>query len=65
MGPLPKLVQIPLGGVLSFRHVSQTTLDGICKLAEGTLNPTMSLIKILNSIGTMLSFRHMKDTTHC
>ena len=52
MGPLLKLVQVHLDGILSFRCVNCTTQLGvICKLAEGALNTTMSLMKILNSTG--------------
>ncbi|KAJ7425601.1 hypothetical protein WISP_22947 [Willisornis vidua] len=35
MGPLPELVQVPLNGILSFRHDNHTTQLGvICKCAE-------------------------------
>jgi len=51
-GPLLKLVQVPLDGISSLRRVNCTTqLDVTCKLAEGALNPTMSLLKVLNSTG--------------
>lgn len=43
-----KLVQVPLYKNLSLRCANCTThLSGICKLAEGGLNCTMSLKKIL------------------
>ena len=49
-GPLLKLVQVPLDGILLLRCVDCTTQVGVfCKLSEGALNPTMSLIKLLNS----------------
>ena len=52
MDPLLELVQMPLNGTLSLRRVNCTTQLGVVsKLAEGALNPTMSLMKILNSIG--------------
>jgi len=52
IGPLLELVQVLLNGILSFRRVHCTThLGVICKLAEGALNPTMLLMKILNSTG--------------
>jgi len=52
MGPLFKPVQIPLNGISSFYCVNCTThLGVISKLAEGTLDPTMLLIKILKSTG--------------
>ena len=42
MGPLLELVQVPLDGVPSLRHVNRITQLGvICKLAEGALNPTV------------------------
>ena len=49
-GPLLELVQVPLNGILSFWRVSCTT-HVICKFAEGALDPTTSLMKILNSTG--------------
>ncbi|KAK4818642.1 hypothetical protein QYF61_016613 [Mycteria americana] len=52
MSPLLELVQVPLDGILSLRRVNGTTQLGvICKLAEGALDSTMSLMKILNSTG--------------
>ena len=52
MGPLLELVQVPLDGILSLRRVNRSTQFGaVCKLAEGVLDPTMSLMKILNSTG--------------
>ena len=52
MGPLLKLVQVPLDGILSLRHVDHTAQLGIvCKYAKGALDPTKSLMKILNSTG--------------
>jgi len=50
-GPLLKLVQVPLNGILSFWYVNCTTQLGvICKLAELAGNLAKSL-KILNSTG--------------
>jgi len=41
MGPLLKLVQLPLDGISSLRHVNCTTQLGVIgKLAEGALDPT-------------------------
>jgi len=52
MGPLLKLVQVPLDGIPSFWCVNCTTQLGvICKLAEGALGLTKSLMKMLNSAG--------------
>ncbi|GAB0205392.1 cAMP-dependent protein kinase inhibitor alpha [Grus japonensis] len=45
MVPLLKLIQVPPDGILSLRHVNCTTqLGGVCKLAEGALNPTVYVI---------------------
>ena len=45
MGLLCELVQVPLDGILSLRHVDRTTQLGvICKLAEGALNPAIYVI---------------------
>ncbi|KAK4816734.1 hypothetical protein QYF61_022286 [Mycteria americana] len=45
MGPLLNPVKIPLNGIPSPRHVNHTTQLGvICKLAEGTLDPTVYVI---------------------
>ena len=45
MGPLLELVQVPLDGILSLRHVNCTTQLGVvCSLAEGALNPTVYVI---------------------
>ncbi|KAK4825882.1 hypothetical protein QYF61_003156 [Mycteria americana] len=45
MGPLLELVQVPLDGIPSLRHVNHTTQLGvICKLAEGALDPTVYVI---------------------
>ncbi|KAK4820335.1 hypothetical protein QYF61_024873 [Mycteria americana] len=45
MGPLHQLVQVPLDGILSLRHVNCTTQLGVlCKLAEGALDPTVCVI---------------------
>jgi len=39
-GPLLELVQVPLDGIPSLRHVNRTTQLGVtCKLAEGALEP--------------------------
>ncbi|KAK4820500.1 hypothetical protein QYF61_000079, partial [Mycteria americana] len=53
MGPLLKLVQVPLNGISSLRCVNRTTQLGVtCKLAEGALDPTVYVIdEILNSTG--------------
>jgi len=51
-GPLIEHVQVPLDGIPSFWHVNcNTWLGVICKLAEGALNLTKSLMKILNITG--------------
>jgi len=51
MGPIFKLVQVPLDGILSLRRVDWMTQRGvICILAEGALDPAMSLM-ILNNAG--------------
>jgi len=51
-GPLLKLVQVSLAGIPSFWCVNCTTQLGvICKLAEGALDLTKSLMKMLNSTG--------------
>jgi len=52
VGPFLRLAQAPLDGNPSFWFISCTTQLGvICRLAEGALNPSMSLMKILNSTG--------------
>jgi len=52
IGPLLELVQVPLDGIPSLRHVNCTTQLGvICKLAEGALDLTKSLKKMLNCSG--------------
>ncbi|PKU44723.1 hypothetical protein llap_4997 [Limosa lapponica baueri] len=44
IGPLLEPAQITLDGILSLRCVNNSTQLGvICKLAEGALNPSMSL----------------------
>ncbi|GAB0178515.1 cAMP-dependent protein kinase inhibitor alpha [Grus japonensis] len=44
-GPLLKLVQVPLDGIPSLRHINRTTQFGVAyKLAEGALNPTVYVI---------------------
>jgi len=51
-GPLLELVQVPLDGILSLRRVGcATQLGVICRLVEGPLDLSMSLMKILNSTG--------------
>jgi len=51
-GPLLQLVQVPLEGIPSFWCVSCITQLGvICKLAEGALDLTNSLMKMLNITG--------------
>ncbi|KAK4827132.1 hypothetical protein QYF61_014526 [Mycteria americana] len=45
IGPLLKLVQVPLDGSPSLRHVNCTTQLGvICRLAEGALNHTVYVV---------------------
>ncbi|PKU33886.1 neuropilin and tolloid-like protein 1 [Limosa lapponica baueri] len=45
MGPLLKLFQVPLSGILSLRFVNCTTQLGVtCKLAKGALDPTVYVI---------------------
>ncbi|GAB0179940.1 hypothetical protein GRJ2_000459300 [Grus japonensis] len=52
VGPLLKLVLALLDGILSLWCVDSTTQLGVvCKLAEGALDPMMSLMMILNSTG--------------
>jgi len=49
-GPFLKLVQVPLDGIPSFWCVNRTTQLGvICKLADGALELSKSLMKMLNS----------------
>ncbi|KAK4822534.1 hypothetical protein QYF61_015540 [Mycteria americana] len=44
-GPLLELVQVPLDGIPSLRHVNHTTQLGVvCELVEGALNPTVCVI---------------------
>ena len=44
MGPLFKFVQIPLNGITSFCYINCITQLGVvCKLAEGALDPTISI----------------------
>ncbi|KAK4829013.1 hypothetical protein QYF61_001769 [Mycteria americana] len=44
-GPLLKLAQVPLDGILSLRCVNcSTQLGVVCKLAEGALDPTVYVI---------------------
>ena len=52
MGPPLKPVKVSLDGIPSLQHVDRTTQLGVVgKLAEGALNPTMSLTKTLNNAG--------------
>jgi len=52
-----ELVQVPLDGIRSFWHVNCTIQLGvICKLAEGALDLTKSLMKMLNSTGPSMDF---------
>jgi len=63
-GPFLNLVQVPLDGMLSLRCVSCTIQLGVIfRLAEGALNPTVSvkdedikLVKLLCSAYTCLRF---------
>jgi len=49
-GPILQLVQVSLDGIPPFRCANCTTQLGVvCKLAEGALNLTTSLTKLLNS----------------
>ncbi|KAK4825874.1 hypothetical protein QYF61_003148 [Mycteria americana] len=63
MGPLLELVQFPLDGIPSLRHVNRTTQLGvICKLAEGALNPTVYVIdKDIEQYWSL--YRRLSDTT--
>ncbi|GAB0180669.1 cAMP-dependent protein kinase inhibitor alpha [Grus japonensis] len=63
MGLLLKLVQVPLDGILSLRHVNHTTQLGvICKLAESALNPTVHVTD--EDIKQYWSqYRPLRDTT--
>jgi len=50
MGPLLQLVQVPLDGISSFRHVNCTTQLGVvCKHAEDALDLVKSLMKKINN----------------
>lgn len=50
MDPLPKPVLVPVDGVPSSSCVSYTTQVGVVsQLAEGALNPTMTLTKMLKN----------------
>ncbi|KAK4826501.1 hypothetical protein QYF61_009574 [Mycteria americana] len=64
MGPLLELVQVPLDGIPSLRHVNHTTQLGVvCKLAEGALNPTVHVID--EDIKQYRSqYGPLRDTTH-
>jgi len=45
VGPLLKLVQVPLDGISFFCCINRTTqLSVVCKLAEGALDPTVYVI---------------------
>ncbi|KAK4822574.1 hypothetical protein QYF61_017160 [Mycteria americana] len=64
MGPLLKLVQVPLNGIPSLRHVNHTTQLGVlCKFAEGALDPTVYVVD--EDIKQCWSqYRPLRDTTH-
>ncbi|KAK4827094.1 hypothetical protein QYF61_014196 [Mycteria americana] len=64
MGPLLQLVQVPLDGIPSLRHVNCTTQLGVvCKLAEGALDPTVCVID--EDIKHYWSqYGPLRDTTH-
>ncbi|KAK4830856.1 hypothetical protein QYF61_013785 [Mycteria americana] len=63
-GPLLQLVQVPLDGIPSLRHVNCTTQLGVtCKLAEGALSPTGYVID--EDIKQYWSqYRPLRGTTH-
>ncbi|KAK4816042.1 hypothetical protein QYF61_011050 [Mycteria americana] len=63
MGPLLELVQVPLDGNPSLRHVNCTTQLGvICKLAEGALDPTVYVIdEVIKQYWSQ--YRPLRDTT--
>jgi len=51
-GQVLELIRVPLVCILSLEHINCTTLPAVIhKLAEDVLNPTMSLMKIVNSTG--------------
>jgi len=61
-GPLLELVQVPLGGIPPFLCVNYTTQLGvICKLADGALDPTKSLMKMLKQHRSQ--YGPLRDTT--
>ncbi|KAK4822199.1 hypothetical protein QYF61_011840 [Mycteria americana] len=63
MGPLIKLVQVSLDGILYLRHVNHTTQLGVtCKLAEGALHPTVYVIDE-NIEQHWSQYRPLRDTT--
>ncbi|KAK4831309.1 hypothetical protein QYF61_016798 [Mycteria americana] len=64
VGPLLKLVQVPLDGILSLRRVSCTTqLGAICNLAEGALDPTVYVIDE-DTKQSWSQYGPLRDTTH-
>ena len=64
MGTLLMLVQVPLDGIFSFWCIDCTTQLGvICKLAEGSLDPTVYVIdKDIKQYQTQN--RPLRNTTH-
>ncbi|KAK4816374.1 hypothetical protein QYF61_016278 [Mycteria americana] len=64
MGPLLELVQVPLDGILSLRHVNNTTQLGvICKFAESALDPTVYVIDE-DMKQYWSQYGPLRDTTH-
>ena len=52
IGSLLELVQVSLDRIPPLRRANPTTQLGvICTLAEGALDPAMTLMKLLNSTG--------------
>ncbi|KAK4832517.1 hypothetical protein QYF61_023582, partial [Mycteria americana] len=62
MGPLLKLVQVPLDGIPSLRCVSCTTQLGvICNLAEGALDLAVNVIEDIKQYWSQ--YGPLRDTT--
>ncbi|KAK4808956.1 hypothetical protein QYF61_013590 [Mycteria americana] len=62
MGPLLELVQVPLDGIPPLRHVNCTTQLGVCKLAEGALDPTV-YVTDEDTKQYWSQYRPLRDTT--